>query len=443
MEDGLSISELKNIINIVIDTGVVPIVEGPPGVGKSSVVREIAANLPYTIQNNVEVSKVSKKLRSVYGSSHTGLVVKDVRLGLCSPTEIKGIPVFDTRDGDALWVNTSLFPIDPSVLARKEAELLNAYTSFNSMDHTHPSFDELKNRITRLEAFIEKALHEQFALLFLDEITQAPISVQNAAFSLVLDRTIGTYSLPEKVLVIAAGNRKKDLAGANTLNSALTSRFIKLTLDNPTMDDFTSYAIKNGIDPEILGFLEFKKELLFDFNPSNVGMSFPCPRTWEFASRQLKAWKEKSGGNNELYHLVGGCVGYATSMMFVNWRNLYVKLPNPKDILDGKIKRKDIDFQGIAESSKEKHKVHGNDLSLIHAFTMSMIVMVAEEYTDQRLTNFLKFLCDTDSSKLEWATIAIKTFIINYEELSSTKLVNNPEWKNLIDIIDIGNVLTQ
>ncbi|MEG7603081.1 hypothetical protein U2102_14740, partial [Listeria monocytogenes] len=47
-------------------------------------------------------------------------------------------------------------------------------------------------------------------ILFLDEITAAPTSLQAAAYQLTLDRRVGDHILPDNTIIIAAGNRASD-----------------------------------------------------------------------------------------------------------------------------------------------------------------------------------------------------------------------------------------
>lgn len=442
-ERGVSISELETILDIALETDVVPIISGPPGVGKSSLVRQRAAKMKYKIPENKKISKVSSKLAKVYGQEFSGALIKDVRLGLCGPTEIKGIPVFDVRDGEAIWVNTRLFPVAPDVLASREEKLLDTVQKLKELEKSDGDTTEIydaKAKINRLERFIEQALHEQFSVLFLDELTQAPVAVQNAAFSLILDRTVGTYSVPDGVTIIAAGNRKEDLAGANRLNSALTSRFLHITVANPTYDDFEKYAQRNMLDSEITGFLSFKKDMLFDFNPSKIETTFPCPRTWEFASKQLKAWKKVNGSQDALYHLMGGCVGYAVALMFISWRNLYVKLPPVDDLLKGKITRSDIDFAGVARSSVDDDgDIIASDISLVYAYTMSLIQSVSENRSKGYCENLAKFLLAEDKNRMEWTTVALKNIATRDDGLIS-EFIDLPEWAELLKEIDLGDI---
>ncbi len=119
---------------------------GPPGIGKSQGVREIAGNIQ---------AKTGKKVS-----------ITDVRLLLFNPVDLRGIPTANADKTLSVWLKPQIFQMDES------EDVIN--------------------------------------ILFLDEITAAPQSVQAAAYQITLDRVIGEHKLPENCIVIAAGNRVTD-----------------------------------------------------------------------------------------------------------------------------------------------------------------------------------------------------------------------------------------
>ena len=54
-------------------------------------------------------------------------------------------------------------------------------------------------------------------LIFLDEITSAPLSVQAASYKLILDRMVGTHKLHKMVMIACAGNMMMDNAIVNRM----------------------------------------------------------------------------------------------------------------------------------------------------------------------------------------------------------------------------------
>lgn len=232
---------------------------GPPGVGKSQMVAQVAAD-------------------------HEVPVI-DVRLSQMEPSDLRGIPF---RVGDHVeWAVPAMLP--------------NA------------------------------ARHGLRGILFLDEITSVPPSVSAAAYQLILDRRLGAYEVPLGWAIFAAGNRQGDRGVTYTMPAPLANRFSHFELD-VNLDDWVAWAYAHGIDERLIGFLRFRPELLFEFDPAHNPVAFPSPRSWEFAHRAL----HKFGDNNEL--MVGAlqaCVGPAAGVELAAFVDNLDQLPDIDAILRG------------------------------------------------------------------------------------------------------------
>ena len=158
----------SNVINNNIELSKVPSVMlwGPPGVGKSQSIRQIAKELNINTGKRVNVT--------------------DVRLILFNPVDLRGIPTANEDKTLAVWLRPKIFDMDSS--------------------------------------------NDVINILFLDEISSAAPSVQAAAYQITLDRTIGEHKLPNNCIVIAAGNRITDKAVAYQMPSALANRFMHLEI---------------------------------------------------------------------------------------------------------------------------------------------------------------------------------------------------------------------
>lgn len=112
------------------------------------------------------------------------------------------------------------------------------------------------------------------------------------------------------------------------------NRFVHLEFE-VDFDDWHAWAIENYVEPDVVGFLNFKKNLLNQFDAASKSRGFPTPRSWEFASRAIG----NGFPDRVLRDVISGCVGEGPSIEFMTYREVYLKLPNPSDILDGKIKK--------------------------------------------------------------------------------------------------------
>lgn len=81
--------------------------------------------------------------------------------------------------------------------------------------------------------------------LFLDELNACSLEVQKAFYSLILERRIGEYHLPDGSIVIGAGNRMQDNAITRQLPSALINRMVHVEL-RPSSRVWLEWAAEMG-----------------------------------------------------------------------------------------------------------------------------------------------------------------------------------------------------
>jgi len=239
--------------------------------------------------------------------------VIDIRLLIMDPTDLRGIP-YKTSDDKMIWATPTCFPTDPN----------------------------------------------DTSIILLDEITAAPASVQAAALQLVLNRRIGDYHLPKGTSIIAAGNRESDKTAAQKMPSALANRFIHLPIGF-NFDAWKEWAFANEIHPHVIGFLSAFPAQSNTFSPKNNYKVFATPRTWVFVSQILKS----NLPEDLLMDVVAGTVGEGVALQFRTHRNHAAKLPNPDDVLLGKV---------------EKLNDDAKDISIQHSLSVSLIYRLNQFY---------------------------------------------------------------
>ncbi|MHB8472518.1 MAG: AAA family ATPase [Gammaproteobacteria bacterium] len=173
--------------------------------------------------------------------------------------------------------------------------------------------------------------HGTEGILFLDEITSAPPSVSAAAYQLILDRRLGAYQVPPGWAIFAAGNRQGDRGVTYSMPAPLANRFSHFEFDT-NLDDWVAWAYANGIDERVIGFLRFRPELLFDFDPAHNPVAFPSPRSWEFAHRALAKFFDHS---TLLTGALQACVGPAAGIELAAFVENLDKLPDIDAIVRG------------------------------------------------------------------------------------------------------------
>ena len=127
-------------------------------------------------------------------------------------------------------------------------------------------------------------------ILFLDELTAADPRLQVSAYSLILDRRVGHYTLPDGWQVVAAGNASFHGAVCHDMGAALADRMFHVHVES-AIDAFLDHGLAHDFAPEVLAFLRVRPDKLDDTavqlaNDHLVGAS---PRGWEDVSHVMKS----------------------------------------------------------------------------------------------------------------------------------------------------------
>jgi hypothetical protein len=165
-------------------------------------------------------------------------------------------------------------------------------------------------------------------LLFLDEMNGGLPSTQAAAYQLVLDRKLGSYSVPDNCAIIAAGNREDDRGVTYTMPAPLANRFVHLDYD-VDFEDWRKWALTSGIRTEVISYINFRPGNLMKFDPD--AKAFPTPRSWQFVSDTLS--EEGTVSNTVEHAIIEGAVGKGISAEFVGFLKIHRNLPNPDYVL--------------------------------------------------------------------------------------------------------------
>jgi hypothetical protein len=270
--------------------------------------------------------------------------VTDVRLLLFNPIDLRGIPTANEDKTLAVWLKPKIFQMDDS------PDVVN--------------------------------------LLFLDEISAAPPSVQAAAYQITLDRTVGEHRLPDNCLVIAAGNRVTDKAVAFKMPKALANRLCHLEIEGE-FKSWKEWALKKGINEKVVGFLTFRPSHLMQFDATNDDCAFATPRSWEMVSNILNYVE---GDIDKSYPLVAGCIGIGAATEFRTWCKVYSELPDIEEI-----------FTGQSPPAPQQ-------TDAMYALVSSMVSFAEKHKGDlPKITNSIKY-----AQKLppDFATVLLKDYLV-------------------------------
>ena len=294
--------------------------------------------------------------------------VIDIRLPLWEPTDIKGMPFYNPKKGAMEWAPPVELPVDA----------------------------------------------DSKAIIFLDELNAAPPAVQAAAYQLVLNRRVGTYVLPKGVDIVAAGNRDSDRGVTYRMPKPLANRFLHLEM-KPDFDDWFDWATLNKVHEDVVGYLGFAKQDLFDFDPKSSSHAFATPRSWSFVSDLLD---DDDLDSDTLMDLVSGAVGDGLAVKFMAHRKIAGKLPKADDILDGKVKDLEI---------KEVSAMYSLTVSLCYELK-DRAEKKAKEW-DAMADRFFRYMMDNFPTEL--VVMGAKTALTNYNlPLDANKMESFDEFHN-------------
>ena len=243
-----------------------PFLWGAPGVGKSDLVAQVAKDLD--------------------------MELRDVRMSLLDPTDLKGFPVPDIEKSVMRWLAADFLP---PMAVKKGAKTL-----------PNPSK----------------------GILFLDEMNSAAPAVQATGYQLILNRRVGEYTLPAGWSVIAAGNRTGDRSIVHTQPAALANRFVHLDFD-VNVEDWMHWAMDHNIHTDLRAFIAFRPALLHVFDPKENPRAYPTPRSWAFVNDIYQSGLSQ----DQEYELIKGTVGEGVGIEFTAFVRLIKDLPTVDEVL--------------------------------------------------------------------------------------------------------------
>ena len=284
-------------ISAVIAADRIPYLEGPPGWGKSSILKTLAV-------------KKNAKLFIVYLAQVAG-------------NEIHGIPV----------VNKELLTLGER--------------QFTVVEQAPPRW-------------AVEAAQMQNAIIFFDEVNQVSPSDQGQLMSILTERLVGSVHLDRsRIAIVAAGNPPEMSAGGWKFTPPARRRFVKLDMrldpiEFASMDAFPSNwgydlppVVKFGNELPVNLRVKYRNMLAayvrsrpncFEL-PKDLGTmseGFVCPATIEDSADLLaatEAFVEKSLQGEIRHQLLAGSVGIAAAADILTFLDL-LDVPNADDLLD-------------------------------------------------------------------------------------------------------------
>lgn len=227
-----------------------------------------------------------------------------------------GVGKSDIVEKAARAVNADLVLMHPAVSDPTEYKGMPAITHGGTEAHFLPFGD--------LNALIKA---DRLTACFLDDIGQAPHSVQAALMQLILARRVNGHRISDHVVFVGATNDSSHRAGVNTILEPVKSRWDAIVTLEANLKDWVDWALTEGnMPPELVGFIQFRPELLCDFKPTRELTNSPSPRTVAAVGRWVNM------GITD-FEVLGGAAGNGFAAEFLGFLKVYRSLPDLDGIL--------------------------------------------------------------------------------------------------------------
>jgi len=165
-------------------------------------------------------------------------------------------------------------------------------------------------------------------LFVLDEFGDGSPATIVSAQQLILEKRIGSYSLPKDWHIVAMMN-KREHGGVNRgLSYAIQDRFMHymVVMDAP---ELITHFIKKGIDPMVTSFLKSHSNLIHNRPEKGGSWAWPSPRSWE----KLAQVRGTTPNDSIKFQLYASLVGEGTAAEFMSHEQVADQVPDPEQCI--------------------------------------------------------------------------------------------------------------
>lgn len=129
-------------------------------------------------------------------------------------------------------------------------------------------------------------------ILFLDEINCVSETLAPSMLRFLQYKTFGSHEVPKGWIVVTAGNPPEYNKSVREYDIATLDRIKKIDVE-ASYDVWKEYAVNNNVHPAILAFLDIKKNCFYSIENTPAGKRFVTARGWEDLSRIMLLYEKK------------------------------------------------------------------------------------------------------------------------------------------------------
>ncbi len=223
-------------------------------------------------------------------------------------------------------------------------------------------------------------------IIFMDEMNRANKAVLNSIMQFVQKGEIGPYKLPDRWVIVAAGNRPEEAEGVADFDFALADRF---TIKNyvPTIEGYASWADRNEkILPELVTFLTFNSDYFHNLDADKKSLNYPTPRSWtdgalilhdEIQYKGVDSWRDIS--RQDILDIFYDQVGPEAAGKFVAYLDILRKVTDSdmEDMINSP-----MSARMVPEAQSTKSVLYG---------LIEMVMKRVKSYDTQKFYNVMEY----------------------------------------------------
>lgn len=127
-------------------------------------------------------------------------------------------------------------------------------------------------------------------ILFLDEVNCVSETLAPAMLQFLQYKTFGMHHLPEGWVIVTAGNPPEYNRAAREFDPAMLDRLLKIEVE-PDVQVWQEYAVAHGVHPAITTYLDARPSNFYNVRASAHGSKIVTSRGWEDLSRMIQAYE--------------------------------------------------------------------------------------------------------------------------------------------------------
>lgn len=371
MSDGsptlpVTASKLKLCVRAMFNASRVPFIWGGVGIGKSEIMGQIATDLGIALLTVYLSQRAPEDLggmpfptkeHGIPGVRFSKPFILPSNVDIASTAKINGrkrIHFVNPMGENGIVLCKDVAITVQALSPGHTATIVDRGYNWFDVDLRDNAGEPVKGKISYA------AFGEADALLFTDEFNSACLETQAAAYSFLLNGRIGEWTAPKGVHIAAAGNRDTDRGQTYKMPTPVMNRIGHYNFE-VDFKEWQTHAINSGEHPAVVGFLSKFPESLNKFDPQSAFQGFETPRSWHFISEWLYANPNAPSDVARLAFC--GFVGVASGTIFSTFRDQMSTLPDPEDVLSGKVAK-------VSRDIKDE---------LLYAFVMQLVYLLGDE----------------------------------------------------------------